>query len=301
MIELAARTELFAERARRVCSCVAALPRSRSATHTLGLGENPPSSGEITRRVNGRCQWRLAGERPRPPRRSARLSRTRPRTVHNHGRRRSAAVMTAPSAASTSRTPHRPDAGRVARGARLTLALLLSAAGIAYGGLWARHTLRVYDVLSDRLGLADDALAGRVVELGFDIEYRPHGARGARSPRCAGTRPPRPRGCGPETSSSRWTGGPSATRRPPLGDVYLARRPGDGVELDVVRDGGRARPAYRAIFRERAARPRCRRSSGFCSARRCSSRSCCSRSPCPSSSIVSRTATPGSSRRCSCA
>lgn len=24
--------------------------------HTLGLGENPPSSGEITRRVNGRCQ-----------------------------------------------------------------------------------------------------------------------------------------------------------------------------------------------------------------------------------------------------
>ena len=24
--------------------------------HTLGLGENPPSSAEITRRVNGRCQ-----------------------------------------------------------------------------------------------------------------------------------------------------------------------------------------------------------------------------------------------------
>jgi hypothetical protein len=24
--------------------------------HTLGLGENPPSSREITRRVNGRCQ-----------------------------------------------------------------------------------------------------------------------------------------------------------------------------------------------------------------------------------------------------
>ena len=35
------------------------------------------------------------------------------------------------------------------------------------------HTLRAYDVLSDRLGLAENALAGRVVELGFDIEYSP--------------------------------------------------------------------------------------------------------------------------------
>ncbi len=57
--------------------------------------------------------------------------------------------------------------------AQAVAATALAAAGIAYGWLWTSHTLRGYDVMSDRQGLADNALAGRVVELGFDIEHSP--------------------------------------------------------------------------------------------------------------------------------
>src|SRR5512140_1166999 len=58
-----------------------------------------------------------------------------------------------------------------ARLAWLAAAVALSLAALLYGGLWARQSLLEYDVLSDWLGLAPDALASRHVELGFDIEY----------------------------------------------------------------------------------------------------------------------------------
>jgi hypothetical protein len=77
--------------------------------------------------------------------------------------------------------------GRTSRIARLAAATALAAAGIAYGWLWTSHTLRGYDALSDRLGLADNALAGRVVELGFDIGSAT--SRGVKSRRSEKERP----------------------------------------------------------------------------------------------------------------
>ena len=127
--------------------------------------------------------------------------------------------------------------------------MVLSAAGLAYSTLWAQRTLRVYDVLSDRLGLADDALAGRVVELGFDIEYRAqaHGVlvnevRRGTPAAAAGFRA----GDVIVAANGRAVRDSAAA----LGEVYLSARPGDTVALDVVRDGG---PPSRcsATFRER--------------------------------------------------
>ena len=149
------------------------------------------------------------------------------------------------------RHPPAPSAapGRLARGARLALALLLSAAGLAYSALWARHTLVVYDVLSDWLGLAEGALSGRVVELGFDIEYRP-AARGVVVTAVRKDTPAEAAGLGVGDLIVAVNGRPVRDSAAALGDVYLAARPGDAVAFDVVRDGGPP-SGIPAVFRER--------------------------------------------------
>ena len=154
------------------------------------------------------------------------------------------------SSPTISGTPGVLRPGRLARAARLAFALLLSAAGLAYAGLWAEQTVRVYDVLSDKLGLAEDALAGRVVELGFDIEYRRRD-RGVLVTEVRRGTPAEAAGLHAGDLVVAVDGRSVRDSAAALGEEYLARRPGDGVDLDVVRgDGPPVR--HHATFRERA-------------------------------------------------
>ncbi len=140
--------------------------------------------------------------------------------------------------------------GQASRIARLVAATALAAAGIAYGWLWTSHTLRGYDVLSDRLGLADNALAGRVVELGFDIEYSPI-ARGVKVTAVRRGTPAEAAGLRAGDLVVSVDGRSVRESAAALGDVYLERRPGDPVELEVLRAGSETPVVYRAIFRGR--------------------------------------------------
>ena len=130
--------------------------------------------------------------------------------------------------------------GRTLRIARLAAATALAAAGIAYGSLWTSHTLRGYDVLSDLLGLSDNALAGRVVELGFDIEYSPT-LRGVKVTLVREGTPAEAAGLRAGDLVVSVDGRSVRESAAALGEVYLERRPGDPVELEVLRDGPRPR------------------------------------------------------------
>jgi sigma-B regulation protein RsbU (phosphoserine phosphatase) len=138
---------------------------------------------------------------------------------------------------------------RLARAVRLALAVVLSATGLAYAVLWAEQTLSVYDILSDKLGLAEDALVGRVVELGFDIEYRRQD-RGVLVTEVRRGTPAEAAGLHGGDLVVAVDGRSVRDSAAALGEVYLARQPGDAVELDVVR--GHGPPArVHATFRER--------------------------------------------------
>ena len=134
---------------------------------------------------------------------------------------------------------------------RLAGATALATAGIAYGWLWTTHTLRGYDVLSDRLGLADNALAARVVELGFDIEYEPS-SRGVRVTEVRTGTPAEAAGLRAGDLVVAVDGRSVRDSAAALGDVYLERRPGDAVALGVLRAGQGAPVEHRAVFRARS-------------------------------------------------
>jgi sigma-B regulation protein RsbU (phosphoserine phosphatase) len=135
--------------------------------------------------------------------------------------------------------------------ARLAGATALATAGIAYGWLWTTHTLRGYDALSDRLGLADNALAERVVELGFDIEYEPS-SRGVRVTEVRAGTPAEAAGLRAGDLVVAVDGRSVHDSAAALGDVYLERRPGDAVGLGVLRAGEGAPVEHRAVFRARS-------------------------------------------------
>jgi sigma-B regulation protein RsbU (phosphoserine phosphatase) len=135
--------------------------------------------------------------------------------------------------------------------ARLATATALAAAGVAYAWLWTTHSLRGYDVLSDRLGLADNALAGRVVELGFDIEYDPV-ARGVRVTAVRKATPAEAAGLRAGDLVVSADGRSVRESAAALGEVYLDRRPGDPVDLAVLRAGSEAPVMHRAVFRGRS-------------------------------------------------
>jgi sigma-B regulation protein RsbU (phosphoserine phosphatase) len=140
--------------------------------------------------------------------------------------------------------------GQTSRIARLVAATALAAAGIAYGWLWTSHTLRGYDVLSDRLGLADNALAGRVVELGFDIEHSPT-SRGVKVTEVRKETPAEAAGLRAGDLVVSVDGRSVRESAAALGDVYLERRPGDPVDLEVLRAGSETPVVFRANFRRR--------------------------------------------------
>ena len=140
--------------------------------------------------------------------------------------------------------------GQTSRIPRLVAATALAAAGIAYGWLWTSHTLRGYDVLSDRLGLADNALAGRVVELGFDIEHSPTSG-GVKVTAVRKGTPAEAAGLRAGDLVVSVDGRSVRESAAALGEVYLERRPGDLVELAVLRAGAKEPVGYRATFRGR--------------------------------------------------
>jgi sigma-B regulation protein RsbU (phosphoserine phosphatase) len=139
---------------------------------------------------------------------------------------------------------------RADRPPRRLLATLLSLAGLAYAGLWSAHSLRAYDSLSDRLGLPDNALAPRVVELGFDIEYD-RGARGVRVTQVRPRTPAEAAGVRAGDLVVAVNARPVRDGASPLGEVYLAGRPGETVDLAVLRGDDPSPTTRRAVFRER--------------------------------------------------
>ena len=147
-------------------------------------------------------------------------------------------------------TPRPPATASPRRLARLAAAVALSFASLLYGGLWSWQTLREYDVLSDRLGLAHDALASRRVELGFDIEYS---AR-LRAVSVTGVRRDTPAEAAGVRTGDRIVAVDGRAVRDsaaPFGEIYLERQAGDTVDLAVVRGDARQPVVLRAVFRAR--------------------------------------------------
>lgn len=134
--------------------------------------------------------------------------------------------------------------------ARLAAAVALSCVAVLYGGAWAWQSLRDFDILSDRLGLAQDALASRRVELGFDIEYDER----LRAVTVQAVRPGTPAAAAGVVARDRIVAVDGRSVRDsaaPLGAVYLERQPGDAVELAIVRGEAPEPVVHRAVFRER--------------------------------------------------